>query len=71
MDSDYFTEGYAEKKELVEIEERLASLKDELTQSGEYSTGRSETDIKEQIEALERRKEELHLKIEHEEAKNE
>lgn len=59
MDSDFFTDGYAEKKELEEIEARLLELRSELTGGFEHSAGRSDKELEEQIDELIKRKEEL------------
>lgn len=71
MNSDFFTEGYAHAAhELAEIEDRLLTLRHELTHAQDETTGRSDKQVRDEIEALEKKKQSLHLKLEHEENEN-
>lgn len=67
MDSDFFSEGYAHKKELDEIRERIESLQSELTGGYDHTTGRSQQEIQDKIASLRKRQDELLLKLKHEE----
>ena len=69
MDSDFFTDGYADKKELAEVVARLAELQDEL-HGGYEQTGRPLSYVEEEIERLTKRQDELLLALEHEENKD-
>jgi len=67
MDSDFFTEGYADKKALDEIEKRISELHAEHAGGFDYVTGRSKHDIEKEIEALSKQRDDLLLKLEHNE----
>ncbi len=64
MKSNFFDEGYAEKKELEEIEKRLLELRTELRHDDDHTTGRSDTLLRAEIHQLEKKKQEIHLKLE-------
>ena len=68
MDSDFFTDDYAQKKELGDIEERLRELEDELT-AGYEQTGRPHSYVREEIARLSERKEVILLELEDDEKK--
>ena len=68
MDSDFFTEGYADKKALDEIEKRIEELRSELAGGFDHATGRSKHDVEKEIEALTQQKDGLLLKLEQHEA---
>jgi len=65
MNSDYFSDGYADQKMLEEIDAKLSELRHELTHGFDHTTGRSDSQIEEEIKALEKKRDELHLKLEH------
>lgn len=67
MDSDFFTDGYADKKALEEISKHIEELEDELHHGYDHTTGRSDQEIKDEIAALMKQKEDLLVKLEHEE----
>lgn len=65
MKSDFFDEGYADKKALEDIEKQLLELRAELRHEGDHTTGRSDTLLRAEIHQLEKKREEIHLKLEH------
>ena len=67
MDSDFFTDGYADKKELEAIESRIGELTQELQRADDYSAGRTNKEIEEEIAALVKKKDDILHKKEHEE----
>lgn len=70
MDSDFFSEGFAEKKELEHIAARISELRAEMNGAQDHSTGRSHALIQKEIEELEKKRDLLHLALEKYEAES-
>lgn len=65
MQSDFLHEGYADKKELEEIEKRLFELRSELLRQDDDLPGRTGRELRAEVERLEKKAQEIHLKLEH------
>jgi hypothetical protein len=66
MNSDFFTDGYADKKELESIEAMLFELQNELHAGVGESTGRTIEHVRTRIEELQKKKEEILRRLPHE-----
>lgn len=67
MDSEFFIDGYEERKEIAHLEARIDELTIELNEDLQSETGRSKKHIEEEIDELVKKKMELLSKLSHEE----